>query len=86
MKLTQQKWRNMSGKVFDEPITKLVKDAIVREQKAGNRLKICVGSDSQAYQDYIAYATVVVVISEGKGGFMFIKNLKGNPNIRLKKS
>ena len=51
MKLTQQKWRTMSGKVFDEPITQLVKEAITREQKAGHHLKICVGSDSQAYQD-----------------------------------
>ncbi|WP_422106853.1 ribonuclease H-like YkuK family protein [Winogradskyella sp.] len=84
MKLTQQKWRNMSGKVFDEPITKLVKEAIVREQKAGHRLKICVGSDSQAYQDHIAYATVVVVLREGKGGFMFIRNLKGNTKIGIK--
>ncbi|NRB59821.1 MAG: hypothetical protein HRU50_07800 [Winogradskyella sp.] len=84
MKLTQQKWRNMSGKVFEGSIIKLVKDAIVREQKAGHRLKICVGSDSQAYQDHIAYATVVVVLREGKGGFMFIRNLKGNTKIGIK--
>lgn len=74
----------MSGKVFEGSIIKLVKDAIVREQKAGHRLKICVGSDSQAYQDHIAYATVVVVLREGKGGFMFIRNLKGNTKIGIK--
>lgn len=84
MKPLHQKWRNMSGKVFDEPITKLVKDAIIREQKAGHRLKICVGSDSQAYQGYISYATVVVVLREGKGGFMFIRNLKGTTKIGIK--
>jgi len=84
MKPLNQKWRNMSGKTFDEPITKLITDAIVREQKAGHRLKICVGSDSQAYQDHIAYATVVVVLREGKGGFMFIRNLKGSTKIGIK--
>ena len=84
MRLAHQKWRSMIGKAYDDPITKLVKDAIVREQNAGYRLKICVGSDSQAYQDHIAYATVVVVLREGKGGFMFIRNLKGNTKIGIK--
>lgn len=74
----------MSGKTFDKPITELVADAIIREQNEGYRLKICVGSDSQVYQDHITYATVIVVLREGKGGFMFIRNLKGNPNVRIK--
>lgn len=74
----------MSGKRFDKPITTLIKEAIVREQKAGHRLKVCVGSDSQAYQEHIAYATVVVVLREGKGGFMFIRNLKGTTTIGIK--
>ena len=84
MKSLHQKWRNMSGKTFESPITQLVKEVIEREQKAGHRLKICVGSDSQAYQDHIAYATVVVVLREGKGGFMFIRNLKGSTKIGIK--
>lgn len=74
----------MSGKRFDKPITTLIKEAIEREQKAGYRLKVCVGSDSQAYQDHIAYATVVVVLREGKGGFMFIRKLKGTTKIGIK--
>ena len=50
MKVTQQKWRNFSGKVFNQPITEIIENAIVKEKKAGYRLKICVGSDSQAYK------------------------------------
>lgn len=84
MKIAVNKWRNFSGKVFDQPITTLVEEAIVREQKAGYRLKICVGSDSQAYKAHVAYATVVVILREGKGGFMFIKNLKGTTKISTK--
>jgi len=84
MKVTQQKWRNFSGKVFDLPITKVIENAIVREQKAGHRLKICVGSDSQAYKSHIEYATVIVVLREGKGGFMFMRNYKGTTQIRIK--
>lgn len=84
MKIKINKWRNFSGKVFNEPITKIIEDAIIREQKDGYRLKICVGSDSQAYNTHIAYATVVVVLREGKGGFMFIKNQKGSKKIGIK--
>jgi len=84
MKIAVNRWRNFSGKVLDQPITTLVEEAIVREQKAGHRLKICVGSDSQAYKAHVAYATVVVILREGKGGFMFIKNLKGTTKISTK--
>lgn len=84
MKTQKEKWRNLSGKTFNEPIQKLIEDAIIREKKAGHKLKICVGSDSQAYQDHTAYATVVVVLREGKGGFMFIKNLNGSTKIGIK--
>ncbi|MEN1785227.1 MAG: ribonuclease H-like YkuK family protein [Bacteroidota bacterium] len=85
MKTTNHdKWRNLKGTVYDTPIVQLVEEAIVREQKAGHRLKICVGSDSQGYGSHISYATVVVVVREGKGGFMFIKNEKGKPHIGTK--
>jgi len=84
MRVTVNKWRNFSGKVFNEPITTLVENAIEREQEAGHRLKICVGSDSQAYKSHIAYATVIVLLREGKGGFMFIKNQKGITKISTK--
>ncbi|WP_298755750.1 ribonuclease H-like YkuK family protein [uncultured Psychroserpens sp.] len=84
MKIVQQKWRNFSGKVFDQPITKVIEDAIVKEQKNGHRLKVCVGSDSQAYKSHIEYATVIVILREGKGGFMFMRNYKGTKHIRIK--
>ncbi len=84
MKITQQKWRNFSGKVFDAHITEIIENAIVREQNAGYNLKICVGSDSQAHQSHIEYATAIVVLREGKGGFMFIRNRKGTKQIGIK--
>ncbi len=84
MKIAQQKWRNFSGKVFDLPITDIIENAIIREQKAGHRLKVCVGSDSQAYKSHVEYATVIVVLREGKGGFMFMTNYKGTKHIGIK--
>ncbi|MCD2258355.1 ribonuclease H-like YkuK family protein [Psychroserpens luteolus] len=84
MKIVQQKWRNFSGKVFDQPITEVIENAIVKEQKNGHRLKICVGSDSQAYKSHVEYATVIVILREGKGGFMFMRNYKGTKYIGIK--
>ena len=84
MKIVQQKWRNFSGKVFDMPITNIIENAIIKEQEAGHRLKICVGSDSQAYKSHVEYATVIVVLREGKGGFMFMRNNKGTKKISIK--
>ncbi|WP_299674550.1 ribonuclease H-like YkuK family protein [uncultured Tenacibaculum sp.] len=84
MKTVKQKWRNFSGKEFDESITTIIEKAIVREQKEGYNLKICVGSDSQAYKSHIEYATAIVVLREGKGGFMFMRNLKGTKQISIK--
>ncbi len=84
MKIAEQQWRNFRGKVFDQQITKVLENAIKRELKAGYRLKVCVGSDSQAYKTHIEYATVIVVLREGKGGFMFITNHKGTKKISIK--
>lgn len=84
MKTVKQKWRNFSGQEFSEPITTLIEKAIVREQSEGYNLKICVGSDSQAYKSHIEYATAIVVLREGKGGFMFMRNLKGTKQISIK--
>lgn len=84
MKIANQKWRNYKGKVFDESIENIVINAIVREQKAGYSLKICVGSDSQSHKSHIEYATAIVVLREGKGGFMFLRNEKGTKQISIK--
>lgn len=77
-------WRNFSGQVFDEPIATLIENAIIKEQKDGHSLKVCVGSDSKAYKSHVSYGTVIVVLREGKGGFMFIRNEKGTSQIGTK--
>lgn len=84
MEVVQQKWRNFKGKLFEKPITEIVENAIVKEQEAGYRLKICVGSDSQGYKSHTAYATAVVVLREGKGGFMFIRSHNETKKIGVK--
>ena len=77
-------WRSLSGKTHSKPIHSLVEEAILREQKLGHRLKVCVGTDSQVYRNHIEFATVVVMLREGKGGFMFINNFREKANYTIK--
>jgi len=48
--------------------------AIVREKQLGHELKVCIGTDSQVKGRETEFATVIVFIRKGKGGFMYIHN------------
>ena len=65
------KWRTFNGEQILS-IKDAVEQAIVREQKAGNRLKVCIGTDSQVYSSNTEFATVIVFLREKRGGFMYV--------------
>lgn len=67
-------WRRFSGERIHEPIKEAVERTIIRECKAGHRLKVCIGTDSQVYGNHVEFATVIVFLREHRGGFMFIHN------------
>ncbi len=69
-------WRKFNGDPINLPIKDAVEQAIKRENLAGNKLKVCIGTDSQVKGKETEFATVIVFLREGKGGFMFIHNEK----------
>jgi predicted RNase H-related nuclease YkuK (DUF458 family) len=69
-------WRKFNGDPIEIPIKKAVEEAIIRETKAGQKLKVCIGTDSQVRNRETEFATVIVFLREGQGGFMFIHNEK----------
>ena len=69
-----EKWRKLNGQVIEAPIKEAVEATIIRENEAGHRLKVCIGSDSQVRSGIVEFATVIVFLREKKGGFMFINN------------
>jgi hypothetical protein len=69
-------WRKFNGDQLELPIKDAVEEAIIRETEAGNRLKVCIGTDSQVKGHETEFATVIVFLREGRGGFMFIHNEK----------
>ncbi|MBI1221656.1 MAG: hypothetical protein GC180_03545 [Bacteroidetes bacterium] len=65
-------WRNFEGTQLSDNILDEVESAINREAAAGNKLKVCIGTDSQVKGNWTEYATVIVFVRQKKGGFMFI--------------
>ncbi|MBU3713396.1 MAG: hypothetical protein FGM46_00440 [Ferruginibacter sp.] len=69
-------WRKFNGEAIELPIKNAVTQAIQRETFNGHKLKVCIGTDSQVKGKETEFATVIVFLREGQGGFMFIHNEK----------
>lgn len=67
-------WRRLNGSRILLPIKEAVQKTIEKELAEGHQLKICIGTDSQVRGKNIGFATVIVFLREGKGGFMFINS------------
>jgi predicted RNase H-related nuclease YkuK (DUF458 family) len=78
------RWRRFNGDPIDLPIKNAVENAIRRETAAGFRLKVCIGTDSQVKGKETEFATVIVFLREGHGGFMFIHNEKTRQSFTIK--
>lgn len=78
------RWRTFKGDSIKLPIKTAVEQAIVRETKAGFKLKVCIGTDSQVHGDHTDFATVIVFLREKHGGFMFIHNERSYRNFSIK--
>ncbi|MGN6495096.1 MAG: ribonuclease H-like YkuK family protein [Agriterribacter sp.] len=77
-------WRKFNGERIQIPIKEEVKHAIVRETQKGFHLKVCIGTDSQVKGPETEFATVIVFLREGHGGFMFIHNEKTKKQYSIK--
>jgi uncharacterized protein len=74
METDQQQWRKLNGEKIRIPIEDEVRATIIREKEMGHELKVCIGTDSQVKGKETEFATVIVFIRKGKGGFMYICN------------
>ena len=67
-------WKKFNGERLHLPIKDAVEQSIIREVNSGSRLKVCIGTDSQVKGRDTEFATVIVFLREGHGGYMFIHN------------
>jgi predicted RNase H-related nuclease YkuK (DUF458 family) len=77
-------WRKFNGEPINLPIKDAVEHAIKRETANGFHLKVCIGTDSQVKGKETEFATVIVFLREGHGGFMFIHNEKNSQKHSIK--
>src|SRR5204863_5127804 len=72
------------GTRIRQSIVDEVRSVIVREKKDGHQLKVCIGTDSQVKGKETEFATVIVFIRKGKGGFMYIHNETSRQKMSIK--
>lgn len=77
-------WRKFSGEILKTSILEEVEQTIERETALGNKLKVCIGTDSQVKGSIIDFATVIVFLREQKGGFMFIHQERSSQKMSIK--
>ncbi|MBL0309089.1 MAG: hypothetical protein IPP77_05245 [Bacteroidetes bacterium] len=78
------KWRRLDGLKIEQPIAEAVEVALLRERAVGYNIKVCIGTDSQVRGLETEFATVIVLLRKGRGGFMFINNDKTKNKMSLK--
>ena len=72
--MEQMQWRKLNGERIKIPIRDEVTNVLMREREASYEMKVCIGTDSQVKGRETEFATVIVFIRKGKGGFMYIHN------------
>ncbi len=82
--IVDSEWRKLDGTITREPIAKTIENALLAEQASNTPIKICIGSDSQVYRSEIEFATVILILRKGKGGYMYISNFRSKVKMSLK--
>jgi len=82
-----QKWRKPDGTLIRVPIEDEIRSVLIKEKYQGNHLKVCIGTDSQVKARVTEFATVIVFLRKGKGGFMYVDlevhaDINTNPNFK----
>lgn len=82
--MEQSTWRKLSGQRITRPIEEEIRLVLMKEKEDGHDLKVCIGTDSQVKGKETIFATVIVFIRKGKGGFMFIRTETGRQKMSVK--
>ncbi len=66
------RWRTGSGRRVTTPIADEINTVLQNELNNGYDMKVCIGTDSQVKGRTTDFATVVVFLRKGRGGFMYV--------------
>jgi predicted RNase H-related nuclease YkuK (DUF458 family) len=76
-------WKTLDGKPIED-IAITVESILLKAIAEGTELKICIGADSQVYSKIIEFATAIVFIRKGNGGFMLVKKEREKVGMGIK--
>ncbi len=77
-------WYKFNGEKLKYPIEVMVDLAIVHEMSNGNKIKVCVGTDSQVKGTLTQFATVLLFLREKKGGYIYFTRQKSALKLSIK--
>lgn len=80
----QRAWHRLDGTLIRQRIEDEMRATIAREKKMGYDLKVCIGTDSQVKSSFTEFATVIVILRKGRGGFMYIQTETTNQRMSIK--
>jgi predicted RNase H-related nuclease YkuK (DUF458 family) len=75
-------WRKLEGEPLKDDIMVEVENALKAE--TDNNVKVCIGTDSQVKGDVTEFATAIVFLREGRGGFVFVKKYVSEHKFTIK--
>ena len=81
---SEMQWRKFNGEKVTANIVDEVEQLIIIETAKGNKLKVCIGTDSQVTGNITEFATVIVFVRQKKGGFMLISSEKSTQKMSIK--
>jgi predicted RNase H-related nuclease YkuK (DUF458 family) len=80
----QTRWRRLDGTRIDNPIADALESLLIEEESAGNQIKVCIGTDSQVRGAETEFATVILILRKGRGGYMLINNDRTRQKMSIK--
>lgn len=83
-KFSNRPWRRITGQPLTLPLMEEVEEVLKNESDYSSKLTVCVGTDSEVRKGYIKFATVIVFIRAGAGGFMFLRTATKSGKVSLK--
>jgi len=82
--MERHQWRRLNGSYLKVPIEEEIRMVLIREREMGNVISVCIGTDSQVKGKNTEFATVIVLVRKGKGGFMYLCNEVSRRKIPVK--
>ena len=61
MEINEKKWQRVNHGLIDKPLIDYLEDLIIEQRDLGNKIKLCIGSDSQKKGKGFKFSTVLIL-------------------------